>query len=40
MEEDIRWKQRFFNYKKAFEQLIELINHINRIGKTFYLKSN
>ncbi|WP_372948738.1 nucleotidyltransferase substrate binding protein [Mariniphaga sp.] len=25
MEEDIRWKQRFSNYKKAFEQLTEFI---------------
>ena len=26
MEEDIRWKQRFSNYTKAFEQLAEFIN--------------
>ena len=25
MEEDIRWKQRFSNYRKAFEQLTEFI---------------
>ena len=89
MDEDIRWKQRFSNYTKAFEQLTEfikkgsdidltligenldltltnkieteiddlllpytfdisifpqldnskLIDHINSVGKTFYLKS-
>jgi hypothetical protein len=39
MKEDIRWKQRFSNYKKAFEQLIDLINPVNRVGKTFYQES-
>ncbi len=29
MEEDIRWKQRYSNYQKAFEQLTEFIRREN-----------
>jgi hypothetical protein len=48
-EVDVRWKQRFQNYQKALVQLQsaislshqrELIEHIRRIGRPFYVRSD